>query len=150
MLDFDEIPIGYEALLRRTITEKDVQTFAELTGDTNPLHMDAGFASETRFKKRVVHGMLTASFISTVVGMQLPGPGALYLSQVLNFKKPVMIDDIIQVKAIVVQKVASVVQKVASSQMLVLDIAVTNQKSENVLTGTAKVLCPPSQQRNHS
>ncbi len=143
MLDFDEIPIGYEALLRRTITEKDVQTFAELTGDTNPLHMDAGFASETRFKKRVVHGMLTASFISTVVGMQLPGPGALYLSQVLNFKKPVMIDDIIQVKAIVVQKVAS-------SQMLVLDIAVTNQKSENVLTGTAKVLCPPSQQRNHS
>ena len=143
MLDFDEIPIGYEALLRRTITEKDVQTFAELTGDTNPLHMDAGFASETRFKKRVVHGMLTASFISTVVGMQLPGPGALLLSQVLNFKKPVMIDDIIQVKAIVVQKVAS-------SQMLVLDIAVTNQKSENVLTGTAKVLCPPSQQRNHS
>ena len=143
MLDFDEIPIGYEALLRRTITEKDVQTFAELTGDTNPLHMDAGFASETRFKKRVVHGMLTASFISTVVGMQLPGPGALYLSQVLNFKKPVMIDDIIQVKAIVVQKVASF-------QMLVLDIAVTNQKSENVLTGTAKVLCPPSQQRNHS
>ncbi len=143
MLDFDEIPIGYEALLRRTITEKDVQTFAELTGDTNPLHMDAGFASETRFKKRVVHGMLTASFISTVVGMQLPGPGALYLSQVLNFKKPVMIDDIIQVKAIVVQKVAS-------SQMLVLDITVTNQKSENVLTGTAKVLCPPSQQRNHS
>ena len=143
MLDFDEIPIGYEALPRRTITEKDVQTFAELTGDTNPLHMDAGFASETRFKKRVVHGMLTASFISTVVGMQLPGPGALYLSQVLNFKKPVMIDDIIQVKAIVVQKVAS-------SQMLVLDIAVTNQKSENVLTGTAKVLCPPSQQRNHS
>ena len=143
MLDFDEIPIGYEALLRRTITEKDVQTFAELTGDTNPLHMDAGFASETRFKKRVVHGMLTASFISTVVGMQLPGPGALYLSQVLNFKKPVMIDDIIQVKA-------SVVQKVASFQMLVLDIAVTNQKSENVLKGTAKVLCPPSQQRNHS
>jgi acyl dehydratase len=143
MLDFDEIPIGYEALLRRTITEKDVQTFAELTGDTNPLHMDAGFASETRFKKRVVHGMLTASFISTVVGMQLPGPGALYLSQVLNFKKPVMIDDIIQVKTIVVQKVAS-------SQMLVLDIAVINQKSENVLTGTAKVLCPPSQQRNHS
>ena len=87
MLDFDAIQIGREASLRHTITEKDVQTFTELTGDTNPLHMDAGFASETQFKKRVVHGMLTASFISTVIGMQLPGPGALYLSQELNFKK---------------------------------------------------------------
>jgi acyl dehydratase len=136
MLDFDAIQIGREASLRHTITEKDVQTFAELTGDTNPLHMDAGFASETQFKKRVVHGMLTASFISTVIGMQLPGPGALYLSQELNFKKAVAIDDTIRVTA-------TVAQKVASSRMLVLKIAVTNQNSENVLTGTARVLCPP-------
>jgi acyl dehydratase len=136
MLDFDAIQIGREASLRHTITEKDVQTFAELTGDTNPLHMDAGFASETQFKKRVVHGMLTASFISTVIGMQLPGPGALYLSQELNFKKAVAIDDTIRVTA-------TVAQKVASSRMLVLKIAVTNQNSENVLTGTTRVLCPP-------
>ncbi|MBT3183884.1 MAG: MaoC family dehydratase [Nitrospina sp.] len=136
MLDFDAIQIGREASLRHTVTEKDVQTFAELTGDTNPLHMDAGFASKAGFKKRVVHGMLTASFISTVVGMQLPGPGALYLSQELNFKKTVAIDDTIQITAIVIQKVVS-------SQMLVLKIAVTNQNAENVLTGTARVLCPP-------
>ncbi|MDC1122018.1 MaoC family dehydratase [Nitrospinaceae bacterium] len=129
--------IGEETSILHKITEKNVQMFADLTGDHNPLHMDEDFASKTKFKKRVVHGMLTASYISTVIGTILPGPGALYLYQEINFKKPVWIDDTIEVKA-------KVIQKIESSKMVVLKINITNQNSEKVLTGKARAVCPPS------
>jgi acyl dehydratase len=116
-----------------TVTEKDVQTFADLTGDDNPLHMDEQYAAQTRFKHRVVHGMLTASFLSTLIGTLLPGRGALYLSQELNFKKPVMINDIIEAKVVVVQKIAA-------AKMLVLETTITNQHSQVVVEGKAKVM----------
>lgn len=133
MPDFESIQTGDEAKLTRTLTEKDVQAFADLTGDNNPLHMDERYAGQTRFKNRVVHGMLTSSFLSTVIGTILPGPGALYLSQELNFKKPVMINDIIEAKVVVVQKIAA-------AKMLVLETTITNQHSQVVVEGKAKVM----------
>ena len=132
MSDFDAIQVGDEATITRTITEEIVQTFAKFSGDHNALHLEEEFASATRFQQRIAHGMITASFFSAIIGTLLPGHGSLYLSQDLNFKKPVMINDIIQVKA-------KVVQKIASTQMLVLKTTASNQNSQVVLSGTAKV-----------
>jgi acyl dehydratase len=97
--------------------------------------MDETYAAQTRFKGRVVHGMLTASFLSTIIGTLLPGPGALYLSQELNFKKPVMINDIISAQV-------TVLQKITATRMLVLETTIANQHSQIVIVGKAKVMCP--------
>jgi|TARA_B100002003_G_scaffold76071_1_gene71078 acyl dehydratase len=85
------IYVGEEAEILHVIATKDVDTFAELTGDNNPLHVDDDFASKTTFKKRVVHGMLTASFISTIVGTKIPGSGSLWYEQQIRFIVPVRI-----------------------------------------------------------
>ncbi|HBY06319.1 MAG TPA: hypothetical protein DEH22_00450, partial [Chloroflexi bacterium] len=89
------IQIGDSASLSKTFTEKDVLAFAEISGDQNPVHLDADFAASTPFKKQLVHGMLTAGLISAVLGMKLPGPGSIYLKQELNFKAPVFFGDTI-------------------------------------------------------
>ncbi|MBV1695576.1 MAG: MaoC family dehydratase [Hyphomicrobiales bacterium] len=90
---FDELQVGMEAAYTRTVTEPDIVAFAELSGDKNPVHLDAEFAGRTMFKGRIAHGMLTAAYISTVFGMHLPGPGCIYVSQTLNFRGPVRIGD---------------------------------------------------------
>lgn len=131
-IPYDEIEIGREAKLRRTITEKDIQVFADLTGDDNPLHMDDGFAAGTPYRKRVVHGMLCASFISTVIGTELPGTGALWVSQTLNFILPVRIGDELTVTAVVRQKSPA-------QRAIVLDITVTDKADRKVLTGRGVV-----------
>jgi len=100
---FEDIVIGMEASLRRSVQEGDLMAFAEITGDYNPVHMDADFASETMFKERISHGMLTASYMSAVFGMKLPGPGAIYISQTLNFRRPVKIGDTITATATVLE-----------------------------------------------
>ncbi len=135
MKDFESIQPGDTAKLSHTVTAKDVETFAGLTGDDNPLHMDEQYAAKTRFKHRVVHGMLTASFLSTIIGTLLPGRGALYLSQELNFKKPVFINDIIDARV-------TVIQKITVTRMLVLETTISNQHAQVVITGKAKVMCP--------
>jgi 3-hydroxybutyryl-CoA dehydratase len=89
----EDIQMGQTALVAKTITEADVLLFAAVSGDTNPLHMNAEFAAQTRFKERIVHGMLTTSLWSTLVGTQLPGPGCAYMGQEINFLKPVHIGD---------------------------------------------------------
>lgn len=89
----EDITIGQQALVAKTITEADVLLFAAVSGDTNPLHMNHEFAEQTRFKQRIVHGMLTTSLWSTLVGTQLPGPGCAYMGQEINFLKPVHIGD---------------------------------------------------------
>lgn len=88
----EELSVGMTATYRHTITDADVHAFADLTGDHNPLHLDEAFAQTTRFKGRIVHGMLTASYFSTVLAI-LPGPGTIYLSQSLYFRAPVRIGD---------------------------------------------------------
>jgi 3-hydroxybutyryl-CoA dehydratase len=90
---FDELQLGMEATVARTVTEADIIAFADVTGDKNPVHLDADFAAKTIFKQRISHGMLTASYISAVFGTELPGPGCIYISQTLNFRAPVHIGD---------------------------------------------------------
>lgn len=90
---FEELAVGQEASISRTVTDGDIVAFAEVSGDKNPVHLDAAYAATTMFKERIAHGMLSAAFISAVLGMKLPGPGAIYLSQSLAFKAPVKIGD---------------------------------------------------------
>ena len=89
----DDFSVGQHVTFTKTFTEDDVRRFIEITGDINPLHVDDAFAAQTQFGKRVLHGMLTASILSTMVGMLLPGTGAIYRSQTIRFLKPVHIGD---------------------------------------------------------
>ena len=86
---FEDLAIGMSADFRRVIGDEEMRLFADLTGDTNPLHFDDDFAERSRFGGRIVHGMCTAALISTVIGTRLPGPGCIYLSQTLRFTAPV-------------------------------------------------------------
>jgi 3-hydroxybutyryl-CoA dehydratase len=89
----DDFQPGQHVTFTKTFTEEDVRRFIEITGDVNPLHVDDAFAAETQFGKRVLHGMLTASILSTMVGMLMPGTGAIYRSQTIRFLKPVHVGD---------------------------------------------------------
>lgn len=102
---FEDLELGMEATFVRTIDEADIVAFAEVSGDKNPVHMDPEYAATTIFKERIAHGLLTASYISTVFGMVMPGPGAIYVSQTLNFKAPVRIGDKVTAKVVVVDLV---------------------------------------------
>ncbi len=88
-LFLEDMAVGMTAVYAKTITDADIVMFAGISGDTNPVHLDAQFADQTAFKGRIAHGMLSASFISTVLGTRLPGPGCIYLSQNLRFRAPV-------------------------------------------------------------
>lgn len=90
---FEDLSVGQEATMSRTVTEADIIAYAALSGDYNPVHIDAAYAAGTIFKERIAHGILSAGYISAIFGMQLPGPGAIYISQTLTFKGPVKIDD---------------------------------------------------------
>jgi 3-hydroxybutyryl-CoA dehydratase len=90
---FEDMEVGMTEIFAKTITEADIVTFAGTSGDTNPVHLNEEFASNTMFKGRIAHGILTASFLSTVIGTKLPGPGCIYVSQNLRFKAPVRAGD---------------------------------------------------------
>jgi 3-hydroxybutyryl-CoA dehydratase len=89
----EDLQVGMSAEFSKTVTEADIVAFADVSGDTNPVHMDEAFAAATPFKGRIAHGMLGASLLSTVFGTKLPGPGCIYISQDLRFKAPVRIGD---------------------------------------------------------
>ena len=90
---FEDLSLGQEASLSNTVSEGNIVAFAEISGDRNPVHLDADYAATTMFKERIAHGMLSAAYISAVFGMKLPGPGAIYMSQTLKFKAPIKIGD---------------------------------------------------------
>ncbi len=92
-LYFEELEVGMSDSFAKPITEQDVETFAEISGDNNPVHLDAEYAATTMFKERIAHGILTASLLSAVLGTKLPGPGCIYLSQTLKFKAPVKLGE---------------------------------------------------------
>jgi 3-hydroxybutyryl-CoA dehydratase len=92
---FEDLSIGQEATRSNEVTEAVIVAFADVSGDKNPVHLDADYAAGTFFKERIAHGVLSGAFISAVVGMDLPGKGAIYVSQTLNFKAPVKIGDIV-------------------------------------------------------
>ena len=102
-LYFEDLAVGMRATIRKTVENEDVLHFAELSGDHNPIHLSEHFARKTRFGGRIVHGLYTASLISGVIGMRLPGPGAVYISQTLNFRGPVKIGEHVDVGVEVVE-----------------------------------------------
>ncbi|MCK9915294.1 3-hydroxybutyryl-CoA dehydratase [Microbacteriaceae bacterium K1510] len=103
MLYFEDLSVGMTETLRKTIDSADVVGFAEVTGDRNPIHLSEHFAAKTPFGTRIAHGLYTASLISAVLGTRLPGPGAVYISQTLNFRAPVKIGDTVEVKVVVAE-----------------------------------------------
>lgn len=132
MRNFDQIQVGEEAELTHLLTKSDVQAFATLTGDFNPLHLEEGFAGKTLFRRPVVHGMLSASFISTMIGMLLPGSGALWIAQTLEFLHPAYVGDMLRL-------VARVKQRSPATRMLVVEIVITNQHDQRLIVGEATV-----------
>jgi phosphate acetyltransferase len=132
---YDDLVLGQSARLLRTLTLADIQAFAAVSGDVNPAHMDAAYANDTLFHGLIAHGMWGGALISTLLGTQFPGPGTIYLEQILHFTKPVRIGDTLTVTA-------TVVSKDDASKKVELDCQVVNQRGEHVLHGTAKVLAP--------
>ena len=119
----------------RTVTECDIILYAGISGDFNPAHVDAESAKNSMFGQRIAHGMLSAGFISNVLGTQLPGPGTIYLGQELKFVKPVYIGD-------TVTATATVVERIEEKNRLKLETVVKNQRGEVVITGMATVMPP--------
>lgn len=137
------IKVGDTAQITQQIKDTDVQVFADVTGDHNPLHLDMGYAKNTIFGRRIVHGMLVASMISNVIGNKLPGKGSVYSKQTLRFIRPVYIDDVITAR-VVIAKMSPHVMGGAVIQILASKVELTtecfNQKEELVIAGTAEVL----------
>jgi len=129
------IKVGETASLTKKFSESDVRTFADISGDHNPIHIDPEFAASTRFERPIVHGMLTAGMISAVLGMQLPGPGCIYLKQELNFRAPVYFGDTITAKVIVIKTRED-------KPIITLETSCTNQDGTTVIDGEAILMVP--------
>jgi 3-hydroxybutyryl-CoA dehydratase len=97
----EDLGVGQSAERSHVVTEADISAFAAVSGDDNPVHMDEAFAATTQFKGRIAHGILSATYISAILGTQLPGPGSIYLSQALRFRRPVRIGDEVTSKVVV-------------------------------------------------
>ena len=136
MATFDQINLGDSAAFTKTISESDVYLFAGITGDLNPAHVDAVSAANGMFKQRIAHGKLTRSIISTVLAMQLPGPGTIYLGQELQFRAPVFMGDTVTARV-------ECIEKLEQRKWLKFKTTVTNQDGKLVVDGSATVI-PPS------
>jgi 3-hydroxybutyryl-CoA dehydratase len=126
--------IGTVESITRTITDADVRLFANLTGDHNPVHLDADYAATTRFREPIAHGILTSGLISAVIGTKLPGLGAIYLNQTLKFTAPVFHGDTITASA-------EVIAARPEKRILTLRTACVNQQGRTVIEGEAVVIC---------
>jgi len=100
-LYLEDLSLGQSAEVAHTVTDGDIRAFAAVSGDNNPVHLDEAYAAATPFKTRIAHGMLSAGYISAVLGTRLPGPGAIYISQTMSFKRPVRIGDEVITRATV-------------------------------------------------
>lgn len=132
-IPFSEVKVGDKASMSKTVTEFDVYTFAGLTGDFNPVHVNNEFAKNTMFKERIAHGMLSAGFISAVIGTTLPGANSIYMGQELSFKAPVKIGD-------TVTATVEVIEKIEAKNRVILRTTVTNQDGVMVVDGKATML----------
>ena len=128
----EDLIVGQEAILEKKITEEDIFSFSKLTGDNNPVHLDNDFAKFTIFKKKIAHGFLSGSLISTVIATKLPGPGSIYLSQTLKFLAPVFVDDTITAK-VIIEEINMEKRKIK----LLTECFVEDKK---ILTGNAEIL----------
>lgn len=133
-LYFDDIDVGMSEQFSKIISDDDIVQFADVSGDVNPLHLDETYAKGTVFKQRIAHGMLTASFLSTIFGTKLPGPGCIYVSQSLNFRRPVKIGDEVIAQAHV--------KEVLSDQSRVIMECSCTVNGKTVLDGEAVLMVP--------
>jgi 3-hydroxybutyryl-CoA dehydratase len=133
-----EFEVGERAQTSKEVTEEDIASFARITGDWNPVHIDPEFASKTHFKGRIAHGMLSAGLISAVVGTKLPGPGCIYLSQNLRFVRPVRIGDTLTAEV-------EVTDWNPTKRIIHLNTRCFNQAGEDVVTGEAVLMVEPPQ-----
>lgn len=121
---FEDLKVGMSAVYSRTITDTDLRNFSGVSGDTNPMHLNEEYARSTPFKGCIVHGFLTASLLSTVIGTKLPGPGCLYVNQTLRFKAPVYVGDTVYAKATVTALQPEKRRAVLHTQCVVKDVIV--------------------------
>ena len=131
---FEDLEVGQSDEYSRTISESDILIFAGVSGDTNPVHLNHEFASETMFEGCIAHGLLTASYISTVIGTKMPGPGCIYVGQTLKFKGPVKAGDTVVARATITEKIADKKFVKIQTQCLVGD--------KVVLDGEATIMVP--------
>ncbi len=137
---FDQLTIGDSDRFSKTVTDTDIYLFAGVTGDFNPAHIDEAYAQGTFFKTRIAHGMLSAGFISAVIGTRLPGPGTVYMRQTLDFLAPVRIGD-------TVTATVEVIEKMQDKKRVRLKTTCVNQEGTRVLDGEALV-SPPRPPKN--
>ncbi len=132
-ISYSDLKVGATAEISKTITETDIYNFAGICGDFNPIHVDEVFASKTPFKKRIAHGMLGASLISTLLGTTLPGKNTIYIEQNLRFKAPVYIGDTVTAKV-------EVIELIKEKNIARLKTEAYNQAGELVIDGQATVM----------
>jgi acyl dehydratase len=135
MRTFDSLAPGVAAETTHAVGAREIELFAEATGDRNPVHLDEAFASKTQFGGRIAHGMLTAGFVSAAIASELPGPGSIYLGQTLRFTKPVRLGDTVTVRL-------EVIDINAEKRRVRLATTCRNQNGETVMDGEATVLVP--------
>ena len=129
---YKDIRIGQHAEYVRKVTSEDIEMFGQVSGDYNPLHFNEDWAKTTMFKGRIAHGILAATYVSTVIGMKLPGPGTIYMSQSMKFRRPVRIGDTITARV-------EVIGKNDEKELLTLKTVCINQEDKVVLDGDAVV-----------
>ena len=133
-LRLEDLSLGQSAEISHVVTDADIRAFAAVSGDNNPVHLDEAYAAATPFKTRIAHGMLSAGYISAVLGTRLPGPGAIYISQTMNFKRPVRIGDEVITRA--------TVSAIDSEKARVTLATVCEVAGKAVVEGEAVVMVP--------
>ena len=136
----DELKLGDFSELKKVFNEKDVLTYAEVTTDKNPAHVDKDYASKTMFKKQIAHGMFVGSLFSAIVGVQMPGLGSIYIKQSLKFTKPVYFGDEITAKV-------TVKEIKYDRNRVVFDCIAVNQREETVIIGEAEIMPPKKEKK---
>ena len=129
---YDELAVGQSAEYSKQVTDEDVRSFARITGDFNPVHVDEEAAAKSRFGGRIAHGMLSAGLVSAAIANELPGPGSIYLAQSMRFTAPVRLDDTITVRLTITE--------LLSKKRVKLSTVCQNQNGETVLDGEATIL----------
>jgi acyl dehydratase len=133
-IPYDNLEVGQKARYSSRVEERDVQLFAALSGDRNPVHLDAAYAAGTLFKERIAHGMFSGALISAAIACEMPGPGTIYLGQQMRFTRPVKLGDSLTVELEVLEKLPKGRVRIATR--------VFNQNAEQVVDGEAEVLAP--------
>ena len=135
---YSALEVGQTASYEKSVEERDIQLFAAMSGDRNPVHLDAEYAAATPFKERIAHGMFSGALISAAVACTLPGPGTIYLGQTMSFTRPVKLGDILTVRLEILEKLPKNRVRIATN--------VFNQNDQQVVEGVAEVLAPRREQ----